>query len=257
MVFAIYRGPAICDGSTGWPQPSSVCGSCCSAATWPSPQKCLPVLHPGPPPFWNHHSRKIRSWFCRVSGLHSPWAFWVSRYYWNLQPCPSYSTPCCDDWTTVCYTGWDSQHTLHASYIWFHSVRAPIHHVCSQPSLTQASATCMWKHSLCWHSWVAKIQDECLCQGFPRWRDLALLKPFQSMFAREVSINSSFWHVPGLQLRSTIFSQLRIFLAGKGHHLLLPKQSQQSQCEYCCCHGLCDYSWVLRSSNSCKTMIQG
>lgn len=60
MVFAIRHGPTICYGNTGWPQPSSVCVSCCSAATWSSPQKCLPVLQPGPPPSWNHHSRKIR-----------------------------------------------------------------------------------------------------------------------------------------------------------------------------------------------------
>lgn len=140
-------------------------------------------------------------------------------------------------------------------------VMAPIHHVCSQPSLPQASATCEWKHPLSWHSQEAKTEDACLCQGFPWWRDLALLKPFQSMLAREVSINSSFWHVPGSQPWSTILSQLRIFLAGKVHHLLLPMQSQQSQCDYCCCHGLCEYSWVLRSSNSCKTddsgLVQG
>lgn len=101
------------------------------------------------------------------------------------------------------------QHTLHAWYLWFHCVTAHIHHVCSQPSLTQAflpaCESILSAGAPCPRVWEAKTRDACLCQGFPRWRDLTLLKPFQSMFAREVSIISPFWHVPGLQLWSTIF----------------------------------------------------
>lgn len=149
------------------------------------------------------------------------------------------------------------QHTLCASYLWFHCVTEPIHHVCSQPSLTQASAACMWKHPLCWHSWGAKTRDACPCQGFPRWRDLALWSHFSPCFPEKFPsiLPSDMCQDYNHDLH--FFSQLRTFLAGKGHHLLLPKQSQQSQWEYCCSHGLCDYSWVLRSSNSCKTDDSG
>lgn len=49
-----------------------------------------------------------------------------------------------------------------------------------------------------------------------------------------LSILPSFWHRPQSHTWSTVF------------HPLGCRES-------CCCHGLCGYSWVLRSLNSCET----
>lgn len=59
----------------------------------------------------------------RLPGLHSPWAFQVSRCYWNLQPHPSWSTPCNLCSTALCATQTGTlQHTTScASHnTWFH-----------------------------------------------------------------------------------------------------------------------------------------
>lgn len=175
----------------------------------------------------------------RLPGLRSPWAFQVSRCYWNLQPHPSWSSPCCSICPTALYATQIGilQHTLDIRCLTRHLIplyvwRPSTMYALSRPLLRLPLPT---RESVLLAAtplpkvWEAKTWDACLCQVFPRWRDLALPKPFQSMFARDVSIIFSFWHGPGSQLRSTVFSQLRMFLVGKGHYLLFPKEYQPSQ----------------------------
>lgn len=159
-------------------------------------------------------------------GLHSPWAFQVSRCYQNLHPHPSWSIPSpvsqlfeLQGLGLLQWTSCTSHNT------WFHCLYSTICHACSQPSASQASTTRMWKHPPWCHSSSQGLRGKdkrYMCQVFPRWRVLVCLKPFQFMFARDISIISSFWHGSGSQLWSTIFLQLRVVLVGKGHHFLFP-----------------------------------
>ena len=85
----------------------------------------------------------------RLPGLHSPRAFQVSRYYWNLQPHSSWSTLCCN----VCPTAFCAtqigtlQHTLDimcltqhliSLYVW----RPSTMYALSHPLLRHPLPTC-------------------------------------------------------------------------------------------------------------------
>lgn len=195
-----------------------------------------PALQPDPP-------HRNTCWYCSQDprhpettvakkirwenpGLHSPWAFQVSRCYQNLHPHPSWSIPSpvsqlfeLQGLGLLQWTSCTSHNT------WFHCLYSTICHACSQPSVSQASTTRMWKHPPWCHSSSQGLRGKdkrYMCQVFPRWRVLVCLKPFQFMFARDISIIASFWHGSGSQLWSTIFLQLRVVLVGKGHHFLFP-----------------------------------
>lgn len=78
IVFAVLHGLTICYGSTSWSQPSSLCISCCSAATWSSVQKLLLVLQPGPLPSQNDCGGKkitqcgMKTWYFRFPDAQMP-----------------------------------------------------------------------------------------------------------------------------------------------------------------------------------------
>lgn len=111
--------------------------------------------------------------------------------------------------------------------------------------------------------WEAKTRDICV-KFFPRRRVLVCLKPFQFMFARDISIISSFWpgkdqdHNYDLQffhnLRWVWWEKAITFSSQRdtSHHSVGVQQILLLSC---------GYSWVLRFLNSCETddsgLVQG
>lgn len=206
----------------------------------------------------------------RLPGLHSPWAFQVSTCYWNLQPHPSWSSPCCSICPTALYATQIGilQHTsdircltrhLIPLYVW----RPSTMHALSHPLLRLPLPICesiLLAATPLPKVWEAKTWDVCLCQVFPRWRDLALLKPFQPMFpevfpspfpsdmGQDHNYDLQFFHNLGCfwSEKAITFSSQRNTShdSGGGQWILfLP--------------WLCGYSWVLRSPNSCETDVSG